>query len=286
MDVSKEALFFDMKNHSRECGYTIYIHTQREEVRYHYHEYYEVFLTETDGIIHYVNGKEEVLSGGSLVFIRPQDKHTIYCDKDFRYINLNFSPQIFEKLLEYLDDEKLKQNLLCPENPPVVVISEAERKDLYEKIYRVGMLCETKDARSTVYMRRILLDIIAGYFAEVRAENRQDIPEWLRYTLHQMEKPDNFRQGVPRMVEISGKTIQHLGRCMQKHKGMKPTAYINMLRMEYAISLLLHSDLTVLEVGLESGFQSEAYFYQMFVQQTGMSPGKYREIYKEQSHIS
>ena len=91
MDVSKEALFFDMKNHSRECGYTIYIHTQREEVRYHYHEYYEVFLTETDGIIHYVNGKEEVLSGGSLVFIRPQDKHTIYCDKDFRYINLNFS---------------------------------------------------------------------------------------------------------------------------------------------------------------------------------------------------
>lgn len=49
-----------MKNHSRECGYTIYIHTQREYVHFHYHEYYEVFLTETDGIIHYINGKEEV----------------------------------------------------------------------------------------------------------------------------------------------------------------------------------------------------------------------------------
>mgnify|MGYP003319340886 CR=1 FL=1 len=62
---------------------------------------------------------------------------------------------------------------------------------------------------------------------------------------------------------------------------MKPTAYINMLRMEYAVSLLLHSDLMVLEVGLESGYQSEEYFYQMFLQQIGKSPQKYWEIYRD-----
>ncbi len=275
-----KARFFDLKTHSLESGYKTFIHVKSENLDLHYHDYYEVFLTETDGIVHIINGEEEVLAAGSLVFVRPEDTHRMYYSGDFRYINFNFSAEIFGRLMDYLGDETLRHNLLDPPNPPVAVLNETEREKLHEKIRRVGLLQELNDKDGALYMRRTLLDILITYFAEVQSEANDEMPSWLYYTLRQMQKPANFEKGISRMVEISGKTLTHLGRSMQKFKGMKPTEYINRLRIQYVASMLLHSDMAILDIALESGFQSEAHFYKLFAEFMGMSPKQYRERYK------
>ncbi len=274
------ARFFDLKAHSQACGYKTFIHVKSENLDLHYHDYYEVFLTETDGIVHVINEVEEVLPAGSLVFVRPADTHKLYYSGDFRYINLNFSAGIFSRLMEYLDDDTLRRNLLDPVNSPVAVLNESEREKLHEKIRRVGLLQEMNDKDGALYMRRTLLDILITYFADVQNEEHGEMPGWLHYTLRQMQKPANFEEGIPRMVEISGKTLTHLGRSMQKYKGMKPTEYINRLRIQYVASMLMHSDMTILDIAMESGFQSEAHFYKLFSEYMGMSPKQYRERYK------
>ncbi len=274
------ARYFDLKNHSKADGYKTFIHAKSENLDLHYHEYYEVFLTETDGIVHVINGVEEVLSAGSLVFVRPSDTHKLYFENDFCYINFNFSATIFERLMEYLDDDTLRHNLLSPQNSPVAVLNEPEREKLHEKIRRVGLLQEMNDKDGALYMRRTLLDILITYFAEMKNEEKNEMPYWLQYTLRQMQKPVNFEKGIPRMVEISGKTLTHLGRSMQKYKGMKPTEYINRIRVQYVASMLVHSDMTILDIAMESGFQSEAHFYKLFSEYMGMSPKQYRERYK------
>ncbi len=272
--------FFDLKGHSRESGYKTFIHSKSETLDLHYHDYYEVFLTETDGIVHVINGSEEVLPTGSLVFVRPQDTHKLYFESDFCYINFNFSADIFARLMEYLGDDTLRRNLLEPVNSPVAVLNEKEREKLHEKIRRVGLLQELDDKDGALYMRRTLLDILITYFAEVAGEEENGVPAWLQYTLREMQKPANFEKGLPRMVEISGKTLTHLGRSMQKYKGMKPTEYINRTRVQYVASMLVHSDMTILDIALESGFQSEAHFYKLFAEYMGMSPKQYRERHR------
>ncbi|MFO7958710.1 MAG: AraC family ligand binding domain-containing protein [Candidatus Brocadiia bacterium] len=42
---------------------------------FHTHEFCEVFLIERGRLTHVVNGRRQMLRAGSLVFIRPKDRH-------------------------------------------------------------------------------------------------------------------------------------------------------------------------------------------------------------------
>ena len=52
---------------------------------------------------------------------------------------------------------------------------------------------------------------------------------------------------------------------------------LNTMRIEYAKSLLLRTSFPLIDIALESGFQTERTFYRAFRQIAGISPGEYRE---------
>jgi AraC-like DNA-binding protein len=54
------------------------------------------------------------------------------------------------------------------------------------------------------------------------------------------------------------------------------STYLNSLRAEYAMGLLTHSNLSITEVGLASGFNSLRTFYRSFEQMYGSPPRSYR----------
>lgn len=63
----------------------------------HYHEYYEFFLTCSDGIIHLINVKQAELPCRSLVFIRPNDIHCYKrTGKELSFLNFALSADIME----------------------------------------------------------------------------------------------------------------------------------------------------------------------------------------------
>ena len=58
--------------------------------------------------------------------------------------------------------------------------------------------------------------------------------------------------------------------------GMSIGRFINMMRIYKAQSLLLTTDLKIIDVALDSGFQSLGNFYKTFQQQVGENPSQYR----------
>ena len=50
-----------------------YVRSETEGFGAHYHDYYEIFLTLSDGLTHTVNGVKTKLSDGELVFVRDFD---------------------------------------------------------------------------------------------------------------------------------------------------------------------------------------------------------------------
>lgn len=58
--------------------------------------------------------------------------------------------------------------------------------------------------------------------------------------------------------------------------GVTFTSYLNHLRIEQACLLLSTTDLPVMEVGFECGFENFSYFIKLFKRRTGQTPGKYR----------
>ena len=61
------------------------VYGETERFVFHDHDYYEIFLTISGTIKHYVNGQIQNLDPGCLVFIRPQDKHLYVYQNEKNY---------------------------------------------------------------------------------------------------------------------------------------------------------------------------------------------------------
>jgi AraC-like DNA-binding protein len=62
----------------------------------------------------------------------------------------------------------------------------------------------------------------------------------------------------------------------KKSTGMTLNEYVNLLRLSYAQSLLMHQDANVLRVAMDSGFGSLSAFNKSFRKLAGMSPSDFR----------
>ena len=70
----------------------------------HMHEFYEVFYVVRGEAMHEINGSAQVVGEGSLVFIRPDDRHCYryLARSDFEFINVNIAPELTERTFSFL----------------------------------------------------------------------------------------------------------------------------------------------------------------------------------------
>lgn len=68
----------------------------------------------------------------------------------------------------------------------------------------------------------------------------------------------------------------HFARMFKLATGLPPHAYITMQRMEQAKALLAHSELTLVEVAAQVGYQTQAHFTGVFHRHVGTTPRVFR----------
>ena len=104
------------------------------------------------------------------------------------------------------------------------------------------------------------------------------MPAWLAAALEGLDDPANLgRPGLAYLAAQSGRSPEHICRCFRRYFGCTPSAYWNRRRLDYAVNLLTHTDLEIVDVVYESGFQSTNYFYHLFKRTFGMSPLQYKK---------
>ncbi|MCI6732887.1 MAG: AraC family transcriptional regulator, partial [Lachnospiraceae bacterium] len=62
----------------------------------------------------------------------------------------------------------------------------------------------------------------------------------------------------------------------KKISGVSPVNYLIQLRIEQAKRMLKESNLTILEISMECGFNNTSYFIRQFRKYTGKTPREYR----------
>ncbi|MCR6098003.1 helix-turn-helix transcriptional regulator [Salipaludibacillus agaradhaerens] len=78
----------------------------------------------------------------------------------------------------------------------------------------------------------------------------------------------------------------HFSRLFKQKTGLSPIYYVASLRMQKAKDLLLRTDLTIRDIGLEIGQQSLGTFTTRFTQRIGLSPSRFRKTAHEApSHL-
>lgn len=250
----------------------------------HRHEFFEIFITVSGTVTHWINGRTMPLPEGSLVFIRPDDLHGyIYDDpksSETVYVNLSFSRSILEGLFAYLSDAFPSKELLTSPMPPTVLLHKTEKDRLVAQIGELNTLDRQDKDAPELRMRAVLADIYVSFFSHVPSGHHDDRPIWLAQLLREMERPEHFTVGRDAMVALSKRSCEHLSRSLKKYCGLTLSEYINGLRVNYASNLLLNTNTPIIDICYNCGFQSLSNFYKAFDRHYHSSPSAFRKKYK------
>lgn len=253
----------------------------------HKHDYYEISFLMDGAFLYNYGDRQYYAETGTLMLARPFDVHEKVEIKPFKLFQIAFPQKTFRDMVQYLgEDLNLEELVQRPDFVIQTLTVEQQRyvasrfEDLINTDYQDKALTRAK-------LRILLVALLTEYFFRMnsRREFRDNIEPWLKKALYAMQCKENFTEGLAAMLRISGCTHEHLCRVMKQHLGTTPTAYINALRMGYAESLLLHTDMEILDICYESGFNNLGYFYRVFKEKNQVSPKKFRAVYEKQKNL-
>ena len=153
----------------------------------------------------------------------------------------------------------------------------ARRKLIFED-------CEALLARRGKFGRfrnallRTLLSQLLWVLLRQSGVEENGAPKWLLDACAAMHREENFRAGLKRLVELSGRTQEHLNRTMRKHFGMTPRGYLTNLRLEAVFQELIQGRGDITSAAFRAGFVNLAGFRRAFRKKYLVSPRQIKEL--------
>ncbi|HBC87531.1 MAG TPA: hypothetical protein DCZ94_11295 [Lentisphaeria bacterium] len=245
----------------------------------HTHDFMEVFLISKGSIRHLVNGKEQKLAEGDLVFMRPEDTHFFkqYRDSGCELVNLAFNVSLFNEINIFFQPEFSLDAAMKEYLPAIVRLGPAEKKYLYGRMTEGGERLLQNPSDAGVYFKILVAEILSMFKRKKSGdEAARNLPVWMERILMEMKKKENFKKGLSALRKIACRSDEHTSRSFRLYLDTTPTDFINELRIKYAASCLLNSDEKIDFIAIDSGFDNLSHFYHMFKKVYGSSPRKYR----------
>lgn len=276
-----DALFYDSNNYvDNELGYTMrmnYSYTENFEL--HYHNYFEFFITISDNVVHIINGHKQLLPAHSLVFVRPGDVHTYTKEGNFSFINVTFTVDTFEKLSLYFG--KSIDQLLNSKMPPATILDDQDFNHVINRLNSLNTI-DIHDKQKMQLRMKIILTEILSYFIDSHIEKtNESIPLWLSELTGFAKEAENINMTLDDMATKTGKSREHISRSFKKHYGITASEFMNEHKLNYCANLLLNTNLSVIDICFECGFQNLSWFYRKFKDKFGITPVDFRKNTKK-----
>lgn len=112
-------------------------------------------------------------------------------------------------------------------------------------------------------------------------------PELLRRLLRAKDRMDaasHEEWPVERLAQVSGASQAHFARAFKEAFGVPPHRYLLTRRIERATALLRETDLAIIEIAFQTGWNSLGTFGRVFRYVTGESPSAIRARQKAAGH--
>lgn len=241
--------------------------------RLHSHDFPEVFWIERGDCRHEINGADQRLQAGDLVFIQPQDRHRLQATASdgFSLINLAFAPQVRVDLLNRYASEFGPLLNRQEELPQPVRLNPAQIAGLRRQLAPLAF-----PAVSRLALEHFLLGLPLLLRPPVDSA-LTPMPDWLQRACEQIQRPDLFALGAPGLVKAAGRSAEHVARTVRAVLGQTPSDYVNRIRMEHAARELRISNRSIAEICLECGLSNLSHFYALFRAAHGRTPRVYRQ---------
>ncbi len=256
----------------------------------HWHSYGEIILVGPGEINDYQVGQTVYhLSEGDFVLVWPTEMHAIL-DADrkesvvIQFSNAFASSQFdFQRIMHYYHD----LHVLCVGAHPELA---AELKELAFQMRDIYYSTEhDRELKCCLRLMQFMLkldenrEILTTDMRNGEGETGTGAAGTLRRMIEVTDyikthlTDDDLSQNT--MASMAGITPEHFSRIFKNVTGQNYSKWLNMIRLEKAISLFPESGMSLTEIAMLSGFQSIPTFNRVFRETKGISPGEYRLLY-------
>lgn len=254
----------------------------------HFHDFFQLFLIQGPARLMH-DFREYDVSGITLFFLSPGQVHTIYPRANSMHGTVASFTQAF------FDHQSPPPSMLvelpfffASGGPPWFSV---EKKKAARLIGLFGDLQREYDGgqRGVMEVLRSLLRILFIEASRLEAVG-QPVKEATRAALlarqFQLALEHHFRewQALTPYAKQLGITVNHLNDVIREETGHSAGELIRHRRLLDAKRLLLHSDLSVSEIGYQIGFQDPSYFSRFFRRYAGETPAEFRQAIREKYH--
>ncbi len=241
----------------------------------HNHDFWE-FTTVTDGtVLHEFNGKTYKLTQGDSFLIKPiKDTHRLVSvtPNSARICNLSIRDDAVRKISECISGDLYEKMSNLPEISFALSGASYNKLIEYASAVRTAVVTnKNRESISNLFFIFILEIISSQLFLE-----KSTYPDWLVDILKRINDPKNLDIFAKDIVKSSTYSHNYILRNFNKYLGTNLVSYINSIKMNNALDLLLNTDMSILEISSTLGFDSLSHFNHLFKRTYGISPKEYK----------
>lgn len=269
-------------------------------VQHHWHEEIEIIYFSGGEFCVEINMEKYRIGGECIFFINPGELHSISVEKDgecmedavvFHMDILNFASsmdQVQTRLLQPIQNGRLLfPRCIEAESPAFKTVRDAFL-NIQNAFGRSGTgegICDgqavTEDITCQLAVKASLLRILTvlsanRMFTETSRNNDRRI-ETIKKAIGYIQ--DNYKEKIyiRDLADLIGMNEQYFCRFFKKAIGRSPIEYVNEYRIKKARHYLEETDLTVMEICLECGYNNLGNFLREFRRYTDTTPLQYRK---------
>ncbi|MCF7688580.1 MAG: helix-turn-helix transcriptional regulator [Cephaloticoccus sp.] len=272
--MAERCAHFKIKDFIRPGESYHFAHTElsaEDGVRYHDHDYHEVFWVTHGRGEHRWNGKTRILQPGVLHLIHPSDRHRVAGSKEapMRIVNLAF-PSVCWRVVHRRYFETETDWFELPGEQRAWALSVRAQTGL--KLWAERLASTTRP--------RVLVDGFLMELPNLRPMKpimqQEPVPDWLLRAQLEIGRPDNFVGGTVAFARLAGRSPSHVSRAALRWLGATPTDIVNTARIDYSAGQLAGTSRPIIEIMLDCGLTNLSHFYALFRKRFGVSPRRYR----------
>lgn len=245
----------------------------------HTHTHYEFLVILSGKTKHVLNDTTTIMSRGDACLLRPSDKHRldpVHPSTDFQHLTFAMDKDLFEKLLSYYQSY---EDLAITTSACYFFLSDNFIEQLTEKLLIVQNLEKTKYEKNAV----LLCNSLLLNYLEYTLNYEPTYPDWLKKFLHGLRSPTNFNKSLEELAASTPYSHSALTRVFKQYMNVSIIKYLTQIKMTAAKRLLRTTNLSMLEISLELGYDSLSTFNHNFKNAFGLTPTEYKKAYSKTS---
>lgn len=258
-------------------------------VNLHWHKETEIIYFQTGTFIFVHNMEEYRIIAPALAIVEAGDFHSILLEEGQKE-----SAIVFDLLMLYFEHfDEIQARIMKPliEKKlqfPSFIFPYHDIWDQVISVYNKTLVeAQKKSLGSYIKIKAYLLELIAIIYENNYMINRETIEVLIPYKVENIKKvllfiQDNYQKKltVSQLADLLGMNNQYFCRYFKKITGKTLFEYINKLRIDKATELLLKTNIKILNIALECGYENLAYFNKQFKTLKQMTPQEFRKAYK------